>query len=827
MSRIKTTTTRLPISLEKELGLKLRPGPDKRDRFTARGPKEQRRADRIEKRKPTRGERQHAPFRRAAVDENGDEEDPDFEAVGRQAKAVATKTRVPTTSQPPQPKSILKKPRLPSPTPSTEHESVSSRASSPSLVLDANSKSYRDRLAQDEGEIEALEKKLGLKNNKKAGKDFDADGLGDLVDGLDSNDEDRKRKSEEREWLQRKRRRRDEPQAGTENKAVTDGGSDAAEGDGNLDSAFSDDDGDDKFSGFSDAEEEDSIPKQPTKVRENPYVPPMAPSPSTQKYVPPSLRRLQNGSDHSLDRLKRQIQGQLNKLSDANLVSILNEIENMYQSNARQDVTSALIDLLLSLFCDQAALQTTFVLLHAAFASAVYKVVGTDFGAELLARLVERFSHYHFDISSTGKESLNLISFLAHLFTFHLTSSTLIYSHINLLLSPLSENNTELLLRVIRDCGPQLRSDDPSALKSVVSRTQIAAQALPAPVSVRTQFMLETITDLKNNKMRDSTANSSMTREHITKLRKTLGSLNSRSLRATEPLRLTLDDLRNSDRKGKWWLVGASWKGNSPPPYPHNNPSAIPSQQPNAKINEAQEVLPDYPSLARHLSLTTPLQISILTAIASSSTATDGFVRLSKLRLKRAQEAEVSRVLLRCCGKEDSFNTYYFDLAKRLCAGENGKQWTKRFEFSFWGVMRRLGERGDEEGDGDEDGDVEMKEVFNVAKLYAHLIHSQTMSLSVLRPLDLLMLSEKGSMFVELLFVDIFALCKGKEEDVAKVFSRLSEAKQVVAQVRIFLKRVVKGSDFVGKKTKDKETLRRGVKNAVRVLEGLEVTGHE
>ena len=233
--------------------------------------------------------------------------------------------------------------------------------------------------------------------------------------------------------------------------------------------------------------------------------------------------------------------------------------------------------------------------------------------------------------------------------------------------------------------------------------------------------------------------------------------------------------------------------------------------------------LPDYQSLARHISLTTPLQTSILTAIASSSNATDAFVRLSKLRLKRAQESEISRVLLRCCAKEDGFNTYYSDLARKLCSGEAAKQWTKKFEFSFWGFVKRLGE-----GDGSDDeeeaaGDVGMQEIFNVAKLYAHMICDHAVSLSVLRPLDLLVLSEKGSMFVELLFVNIFTLSKGREDEIRRLFLRLSEAKQVIGQVRVFLKRVVRNSDFVVKNRGEKEVLRRVVKVAVGVLEGLSI----
>jgi hypothetical protein len=30
---------------------------------------------------------------------------------------------------------------------------------------------------------------------------------------------------------------------------------------------------------------------------------------------------------------------------------------------------------------------------------------------------------------------------------------------------------------------------------------------------------------------------------------------------APEPLRLTLSDLRSAESKGKWWLIGAAWRG--------------------------------------------------------------------------------------------------------------------------------------------------------------------------------------------------------------------------------------------------------------------------
>ena len=846
MSRRKSTT-KLPYALQRELGLEVQNARGRGQR-TVRGRKDQRKTDRVEKRQNIRGRGPRSYQSSRSRDDEDQDEGSEDDVSDPELKTVVSKVK-PTskpTAQAPQPKSILKQPKRRSPSPESFSEmgSVSDTDSdipfprdlSPEIVLDASSRSYKDRLAEDEDDIAALEKKLGLRKKQSRSAIIDEDGLRGLLGGLDGDNDDRKRKRQEREWLQRKRRRREDLEPPT-NAEELDGSSDlekengpsldSSEDDlGETDSAEHDQDNGDDFADFSDDGQQDDkhdapVPR-PIKLRENPYVAPMTAGTISAKYIPPSLRKAQNGENESLQRLKRQLQGQVNKLSEANLVSILNEIENIYRSNARQDVTSTLIDLLLGLLCDRAALQSTFVLLHAAFCVAIYKVIGTDFGAELLARLVDRLSEYHKDASS-GKEALNLTSLLSHLFTFHLTSSALVFSHINELLSPLSESNTELLLRLIRDCGPQLRTDDPSALKAVVTQTQVAAQALPAPVSVRTQFMLETITDLKNNKMRDSTATSSLTREHITKLRKALGTLNSRSLRTTEPLRLTLSDLRNSDRKGKWWLVGASWKGNSPPPT--STSYSTPSQTTNSVPLQSPESAPDYRHLAQSLSLNTPLSLSILTALASATTAHDAFIRLSKLRLKRAQEPEVARVLLRCCGAEDTFNIYYVDIIKRLCGGEHERSWKKGMEFAMWGFLRRCGDGDDGEDEYEMNegrgGEVQMTELYNVAKLYAHLVYASTLSLTVLRPLDLLMLSEKAGMFVEVMMVNVLVLCKGQEREVERVFERLRDAKGVVSRLRAFLKRSVRESDLVGKK--EREMVRKAVKTAARVLEALSV----
>lgn len=102
-----------------------------------------------------------------------------------------------------------------------------------------------------------------------------------------------------------------------------------------------------------------------------------------------------------------------------------------------------------------------------------------------------------------GKEASNLLVLLSELFNFGVISHVLIYDVIRTLLAgELTELRVELLLKIARDAGQQLRSVDPAALKDII---QIVHAKLPknaAAMSSRSRFMVETLTNLKNNKVK-------------------------------------------------------------------------------------------------------------------------------------------------------------------------------------------------------------------------------------------------------------------------------------------------------------------------------------
>ena len=328
------------------------------------------------------------------------------------------------------------------------------------------SKTIRDRLAADGAEIAALEKALGIKGTKKLPASFKQEGLDELLEGLDNDSADerlhhgKRNRVEEDGWLRSKRLKVQSLKA-AEPDEVAESISEASVSVDDYtvdDSKYKDElvpgQSSEEAGAIEELSEASSSPAPSGKrARENPYVAPVVPvaRDSAKKYVPPSLRgsRLPESEENS--RLRRRIQGLLNRLSEANLLALIKDFEDLYQDHARQDVSTSLVDLLLDLLTDPSNLQDTFVILHAGFIAALYKIIGSDFGAMAVSRVHDEFDKLYqvkIEGGAPDKKMRNLVSLLAQLYNFRVIGSSLIYDLIRLLVADLSETNAELLLKI-------------------------------------------------------------------------------------------------------------------------------------------------------------------------------------------------------------------------------------------------------------------------------------------------------------------------------------------------------------------------------------------
>lgn len=756
MSRFKHATPKLPAELLDRLGSSSNNGGRRKGKFGAPlGRKEKRQAERAEKKSQRSQPRSFHPGGKSRPQNSN----PPPEIEGARAPTPKRRKLEASAFPEPAPRSILKKSQKTEAPP----QELDSSPSPPPLSREA--RAVNQKLDEDDAEIAALEKRLGLKGKKKLPKSLGDDGLDDILEGLgdesDAGAQKRKR-SDYEEYLSSKRRHlgaetvdSDIDDSDAEEESDFDSDENDLQDDNDIDyedfteleenevdeDVDKDEDDEDMDDPFDQSDSDQSQDGEPQRVRENPYLPGVSttaiPTPTVAKYVPPSMRGPPSSDQEILIRLRRQLQNPLNRLSEANFLAILREIENVFNNNPRQYVTSILIDLLMERVCARTSLNDTFMILHAGFISAVYKVIGPHFGAQILERVITEFDKYYEIEKASGdgdKQTSNLIAFLADMYTFQVFGSRLAFDYIRLLLdSKLSDLNTELLLKIIKNCGHQLRLDDPSALKEIVillqKQVKIAAEE-NRPISVRTRFMIETINNLKNNRQKTGQVNANIAAEHTITMKKTLSTLT----KSSEPLGVGLEDIRGTEKAGKWWLVGASWK-NDTATKDDEDARTVQDAAPVFAANEDEvNELTDLALLAKQQGMNTSIRRSIFMSIMSASDYKDAHQRLIKLKLKKTQELEIPRVLIRCAGGEQAYNPYYTLIARRLC-GEHKYKWA--FQYGLWTFFRRMGEKGDIEGeeeeDIEEDGDVDLRMLVNLGRMYGELMGDGGLAIIVLK----------------------------------------------------------------------------------------------
>lgn len=699
-----------------------------------------------------------------------------------------------------------------------------------SSKYDGLSSAVREKLAQDDKEIEEFEKKLRLKKGASSlPKAFRDDGLDEILGDVGSDsetmqaDETSKRKRHYDDWLASKRRKA-MPEVASESLGDL-GESEGSEDEDAFD--FSDDESENQ-------DEEEGGSRHPkTKVKENPYVAP-ATGAVVAKYVPPSLRKAAGSDSEAKMRLQKQVQGLVNRLTEANILGIVKSIEELYQNNARGDVTEILTNTLLAQMYKSSSIPDQFLVLTGGFSAAVYKVIGSSFGSHLIQQVVVNFGEYYKHATQEGvsfseipKESSNILGFLTQLYLFEVVSCKIMFDYMERFLADLNELNVELLLRTCRTAGRLMRRDDPNALKHVTSILNKAVnEAGSSDLSVRTKFMVETINDLGKSKPKARGLDSAVVSDHVLRIRKKLGELKSQSRRldGLAPMGLSLQDIEKADTRGKWWLVGASVPAKETyQDVEKESKSALKKNDIDmSDDNEDMDiVLPDFPKKARGQGFHTSAQIAIFTAIMSAADYEHGYRQYVNLKLRKDDQAEIARVLVQCVGSEANYNEYYALVGKQACT--NNKI---RFAFQdrLWKIFRSLGElMFGEEAEDEETADSEkMKDerrISHVARFYAALIFDGALNLNILKPLNLPRLNRWTLIFVEQLIASLLQACRGSEAKegvrIAKVFGVVAEVPTLAAGVDWFLRKKLRKSKLLTSKEMKKLERARATAEAV------------
>ena len=330
---------------------------------------------------------------------------------------------------------------------------------------------------------------------------------------------------------------------------------------------------------------------------------------------------------------------------------------------------------------------------------------------------------------------------------------------------PLTALRVELILCVVENSGMSLRSDDPQGLRDVISRVQKAATVEGAVTNSRVQFMLDALSDLKNNKSRRTqTAQAEM----VSQMRKWLGRVKTGANKvpsggAAESrscLSVSLEDLLQAEATGRWWRAGARWGGRVGPgqagaesadPRPRSDQDTAGDRGASQEANEEERLLL---KLAKKLHMNTAARRNVFVVLMSSRDVTDAFERLSRLDLKGKQDREIMRVLCTCCGHERTYNPFYAELAVVFC--NQNRQNRTTLQFVYWDHFNVL--ISDDEGVGEGRKTQLDRRSINLARMLAHLVAHFVMSLSVLKTVDMHNLNASLLLFLATFFMGLFSI---------------------------------------------------------------------
>lgn len=532
---------------------------------------------------------------------------------------------------------------------------------------------------------------------------------------------------------------------------------------------------------------------------------------TAKKYIPPYLRNQQAQEgvtalakqlDDDLERkeqlrmLQCLLNKSLNRLSDKTLESVAKSITEIYLSKgySSNDVNEYFWKNIRVACVASHMIMSSLIPIYTACIAGVHFQTGdsVQVGGHVMERAVIElwdiinksrtgYNHetpdIHDEQAIMNKDGSNFMLILCYLYNYNVVHCTLMYDILRDMIKSFTELDVELILLILSHCGHQMRLDDPAALKDIVILVQERAfgdSKQEGPIkqaSSRAQHMVNAIADLKNNKKSSkdmSIAEKTMSYRRVIGRMKSAMSLGSNNKSAaSNSLRVPLQDILNIETNGRWWKIGASWIGNQ---FRHNDGKDVSNEQQlpkppssqmasrKTKINTKREKLL---ALATKQRMNSDTRRDVFCIIMGSADCQEAFETLVRGGyLKGKIERDVIRVLMHCCGREKVYNPYYAHLADQICDFQNNCKFT--IQLTFWDAFKQF-----------DDANMKARKAANLAKLLAHLLIRNRLTLNTLKTIDISPkdMPEQTIIFLTILFTNIFEHFEDSEQ-VSNLFQR-------------------------------------------------------
>lgn len=361
-----------------------------------------------------------------------------------------------------------------------------------------------------------------------------------------------------------------------------------------------------------------------------------------------------------------------------------------------------------------------------------------------MEQIVQKFNSLFANIENLqveNKELDNYIFILCHMYTYKLFQHNLIYDVLEKLTKIFNEKSVECILLILKSVGFSLRKDDPLALKDLVIQLQKKANDSSEVQmgNVRIKFMLDILLAIKNNNMSKIPNYDPSLYDHFRKLLKSF----THAGKYITTLNITMEDILNADKHGKWWLVGSAWSGNE-----------IKGETANRNVKSTGEFSAQLLELARKQRMNTDDRRNVFCIIMSAEDYIDAFDKLLHLGIKDPRV--IVTVIIHCCLSEKQFNPYYAVLAQKFT--DHDRKYHQAFQYGLWDRIKDI-------------SSLSQIQIKNLASFLIHLIQQGGLPLSVIKVIEFSELDKITHKFVKQIMIELLL---SKDDVFSNVFSRVA-----------------------------------------------------
>ena len=477
--------------------------------------------------------------------------------------------------------------------------------------------------------------------------------------------------------------------------------------------------------------------------------------------------------------LMRQIRGQLNRLTTSSLPSISTLIEGIYAKNSLFQVNETICKIISDLVIIEPTLSPLSLICEM---SLMLATLNENVGDEVGGHAVNYFVKIYHKLlkeepqDESCKKLDNVVALLCYIYAVGLVDASLFVEIINQMVNVFDGKSIELIMFVLTAVGFIIRKESPELMKKLIIEIQSKANSVSTEqFGKRIEFMLETLTEIKNNNILKVTSKSSSVVNPISRedLRNILKNSLKRSCKVT-PLRGSFGQVLSSNR---WWVKVGSLIETSDQKSDNRKKEMIGGggNEESSEFNFANQFTIENEreeKICRSLRLnTTALRRSLFKAIITSSDYIEASDRLVAM-CRKNQAPEAANVLIQIAIHEKNVNMFYIHTLKRL------SNFDRRYKFSiFLAIKDRLKDLSG----------LNARKRSTLCHLILELLKFKVVSLAVLKVFDFASITEDANKME--LMKQILTLVMQQDEQVMKdIFDSIPKKEhQLVASIKYFI----------------------------------------